>query len=142
MNYKQLLKFYFCADGLNGMLDALLMRFALSSADAIKGCEHYAQKMCRIIGDKAALSELWSFLDKALSSVTEEDRRVLKAYSLSRRRAKGGRGGVTAEEGKALHRSLVKFSRRVSGRLKCFAEQVNVLRQYYCLVGASADEGG
>lgn len=149
MNYKRLLKFYFCADGLNGAMDALLIRFATASADCVKSCEYYAEKMSRVIEAKAALGELWFFLDGVLSSVTEEDRQVLKAYSVSRARARGGgrraggaKSGEKSAQEKALHRSLMKFSRRVRGRLDRFAEQVNVLREYYCLVGVPMQGGG
>ena len=133
MNYKHLLKFYFCAEAMNGALDALLIRFATASAESDKGCEYFADKMCRVIEAKAALGQLWAFLDSVLSSVTEEDRKVLKAYTESRRKERGADGKNSAE-GRALHRSLMKFSRRVNGRLDRFAEQVNVLRDYYCFV--------
>ena len=138
MNYKSILKFYFNADGLNGAMDSLLIRYATASADSVKGWEFHAERVCKLIEAKQALSELWRFLDGVLSSVTEDDRRVLKEYSGARRKAvgEGRRAGEENREGeKALHRSLMKFSRRVSGRLERFAEQVKVLREYYCLIG-------
>lgn len=158
MNYKQLLKFYFYADGLNGALDKLAVHYAVSSADCAKGWDYYADKICALTEAKAELAELWAFLDGALSSVTEEDRRALKAYSVSAGRAGrafariaagGGNGGkqreVTAESadlaetagktgGKELHRSLMKFSRRVSGKIGRFSEPVKVLKEYYCFL--------
>lgn len=137
MNYKQLLNFYFNAEALNGAMDGLAMRFATSSADGVKGCGYYAEKICRVIEAKVAMGELWNFLDGVLSSVTQEDRRVLSLYSQRRGRVSRGEhaaGAISNEDEKALHRVLMKFSRRVSGRLHRFAEQVNVLKNYYCLI--------
>ena len=134
MNYKHLLKFYFFADGLNGAMDSLTFRLAKASADCFNGCEYYAEKICRVIEAKNALNALWLFLDNAMGTMTESDRLALKAYSQSR----GKRGGETLEkeEAKAEHRALMKFSRRMSGRLEKYAEQVKVLREYYCLIGS------
>lgn len=131
MNYKHLLAFYFYADGLNGALDNACVRLAKASADHFKGCEYYAEKICDVIGAKGALNELWLFLDNALSSMKESDLVALKAYADSR-----GKKLAQAVESdrKAIHRSLMKFSRRVSGRLVRYAKQVNVLREYYCLL--------
>ncbi len=181
MNYKQLLKFYFCADSLNAALDDVALRYALKSADCFKDCEYYAARICDVIGAKQSLAQLYAFLDGALSSVTAEDRRALLAYCLSDRR-RGARAALTAgggvdvnracaqkgqaggteegeratsgkgeageraagggyyggEGGKALHRALMKFSRRVSGRLKRFAPQIKLLGEYYWLLRAAA----
>ena len=135
MNYKHLLAFYFYADGLNGALDNVCVRLAKASADHFKGCEYYAQKICAVIEAKGALNELWLFLDGALSSMKEADRTALKAYADSRgKRAQLNNLQTEEDDKKAIHRSLMKFSRRVSGRLERYAEQVNVLREYYCLL--------
>ena len=145
LNYKRLLKFYFCADGLNGAMDSLIIRFATSSADCAKSCEYYADKISRVIQAKTALGELWAYLDSVLSSVTEEDRRVLKAYSergTRSRAAKSVAEGEKCAQDKAVHRSLMKFSRRVRGRLDRFAEQVKVLQEYYCFVCAPFEKDG
>lgn len=135
MDYKHLLKFYFYADGLNGALDDACVRFAKASADCFKGCEYYAHKICAVIEAKQELNELWLFLDSALSTMTDGDKIALKGYAES----KGKRGGevIGVEAAKAEHRALMKFSRRVSGRLERHKKQVNVLREYYCLVRAA-----
>ena len=135
MNYKHLLAFYFYADGLNGALDSACVRLAVSSADHSKGCEYYAEKICALIEAKGALNELWLFLDGALSSMKERDRTALKAYADSRgKRERLAAMTAAGCDEKAVHRSLMKFSRRVSGRLRRYAEQVKVLREYYCLL--------
>lgn len=132
MRYKHLLKFYFCADGLNAVLDALTVRIALSSADCFKDCGYYAEKIGGIIEAKSRLGELWRFLDGVLNSMKEGDREALFAYVTSRSK----RGAYMSDgEAKALHRALMKFSRRVSGRLVKYSEQVNVLSKYYSLIG-------
>lgn len=127
-------------------MDAIILRYATSSADCFNGCEYYAEKMCRVIQAKADLGELWAFLDRVLSSVTEEDRRVLKIYSESRRKEKSaavsGGGQEESAAKRALHRSLMKFSRRLRGRLASFARQIGVLREYFCLVYAPNEQGG
>jgi len=132
VNYKHLLKFYFCADGLNDALDAVIVRLANSSADGFKGCEYYAERISKVIEAKSGLNELWLFLDGAIKTMNDGDVAALLSYSA--RRERGGAGDKTAE--KAEHRALMKLSRRLSGRLERFAEQVKVLREYYCLVGA------
>lgn len=147
MKYKRLLKFYFNVDGINGALDSLLLRYATASADCYNGCEYYADRMCRVIQVKSDLGELWAFLDNALSSVTEQDRRTLESYSEKRRKERKGTilsEGTEEEsvEKRALHRSLMKFSRRVSGRIKSFERQISVLQEYYCLVFAPGEKEG
>ena len=132
MRYKHLLKFYFFADGLNEVLDALTVRIAISSADCFKSCESYAEQIGAVIEAKCKLGELWQFLDGAVGSMKEGDKNVLFAYAASR----SERGAYASDsEAKALHRALMKLSRRVSGRLEKYAEQVNVLSKYYCLIG-------
>ena len=131
LRYRHLLKFYFFADGLNEVLDALAVRIALSSADCFKGCAYYAEKIGKVIEAKSRLGELWRFLDGVLKSMKEGDRTVLFAYASSRSK----RGEHMSDgEAKALHRALMKLSRRVSGRLEKYSEQVNVLSKYYCLI--------
>ncbi len=131
MRYKHLLKFYFFADGLNEVLDALAVRIAISSADCFKDCAYYAEKIGRVIEAKSRLGELWRFLDGVLSSMKEGDRTALFAYAASRSKLSAS---TSDGEAKALHRALMKFSRRVSGRLAKYSEQVDVLSKYYCLV--------
>lgn len=135
MNYRQLLKFYFRADRLNDALDALALRYAERSADFVASWEYYADNICRITEAKAALGRLWAFLDWAMSTMKDDDRATLEKYS--RERARRPRT-LSCDEGggKALHRSLMKFSRRVSGKMERFSEQVKVLGEYFCLLGA------
>ncbi len=149
VNYKQLLKFYFYAEGLNAALDELSLRYAVSSACDRYGWERYADRICALTEAKTDLGELWAFLDGAMSTVTEEDRRALAAYcggagqsargfGLFPRNEEEGGGEFKAEGdgGKAVHRSLMKFSRRVGGKIGRFGRQLEVLREYYCLLGA------
>ena len=135
VNYNHILKFYFFADGLNSAMDALAVRLALSSAACVKDCGYYAERICGVIEAKCALNGLWLFLDRAIGTMTDGDKTALKAYCESR----GNKcGGTTAEaQAKAEHRALMKFSRRMSGRLERYAEQVNVLREYYSLIGTA-----
>lgn len=140
MSYKQLLKFYFFADGLNSVMDGLCLRFALSSANCFKECEYYAEKISGVIEAKRELNGLWLFLDGALCTMTERDRQALKGYASSAgKRESGfeGVGGVGRDRcAKEVHSAMMKFFRRIKGRLQKYAKQVNVLREYYSLICA------
>ena len=119
-------------------MDGLTFRLAKASADCFNGCEYYAEKICRVIEAKNELNALWLFLDNALSTMTESDRSALKRYC--GRRGKLSGETLEGEAAKAEHRALMKFSRRMSGRLERYAEQVKVLREYYCLIGSGSNQ--
>ncbi len=110
----------------------------MASADCFKGCGYYAERIGELIEAKSMLGELWSFLDGVLGGMPEDDRLVLRSYALSGfNRRKERFAHDDKERDKAVHRALMKLSRRVKDRLQRYEKQVNVLCSYYSLVGTS-----
>lgn len=129
MNTKKLLKFYYSADKLNAALDRRIDRYAYSS-DVYRGCEYYAEKICRVIEEKRCLAAFWEYLDRAMRVFCEEDGERLKKYATMRR-------GITcesAEEKKSYRRVLVRFTRKVGRGLARFERAEKLVGAYYCLL--------
>ncbi len=127
MKVKRLLKFYFCADGLNGALDNIILRFAMRSADGTSSCEVYAEKMIKVISEKESLGKLWAFLDNAFRTLTARDIATLESYALSKRKI--------SEIGKTeIKRAVTKFSRRIRAGIDRFSASVGIVNEYYCLL--------
>lgn len=123
MKVKRVLRFYFSAEKLNGALDNLILKHALSPfADG----EEAAAKICRLAERKALLSDFWNYLDGVISRMCEGDVRVLEYYALSR-------GGVSKDRLKEVKRCAVKFRRRAV-RLSAFEEQLRLIGEYWCLL--------
>lgn len=129
MNSKQLLKFYFYADGLNGALDNLIMKNACNTSDYRRGGEYYADRICELIGAKQRLCELWGYLDGVIGEFSESEREVLRFYGVMR----GGTGRLSEGSRREIKRVTVKFMRhaRAIGR---YAEGVKLVKKYYCLI--------
>lgn len=127
MKVKRLLKFYFCADGLNGALDNIILRFAVRSGEVCGSCEVYAEKIEKVISEKEQLGRLWAFLNGAFEKLGERDIRTLKEYALSRK--------PLSEIGKTeVKRAVTKFSRRVKAGIDRFSASVGIVNEYYCLL--------
>lgn len=130
LNSKRLLRFYFSADRLNGALDNLILRFALGAYRENRGCAYSAEKITALIGVKTRLSLLWESLDCTLSSFSSPDRAVLEKYALLRT----GVSRLGEEERRAVHRVVVRFSRRFQPRYSRVADGVKLVDEYYALL--------
>lgn len=128
MKSKQLLKFYFYADGLNRALDNLILKNACNT-DYRLGGEYCADKICGIIAAKQRLSELWGYLDKVMGELTDGEREILKFYGAMR----GGTGRLSEASRREIKRVTVKFTRHAR-RIERFAEGVRLVKRYYCLI--------
>lgn len=128
MKSKQLLKFYFYADGLNRALDNLILKYACNT-DYSLGGEYFADKICGVIGAKQRLSELWGYLDKVMGEFSDSEREVLRFYGAMR----GGTARLSEDSRREIKRVTVKFTRhaRYIGR---FGEGVRLVKKYYCLI--------
>ena len=128
MKSKQLLRFYFYADGLNKALDNLILKYACSE-DYCRGGEFYADRICDVIWAKQRLCELWKYLDGVVDGLTAGEREVLRYYGAMR----GGTGRLSEDSRREIKRVTVKFTRhaRNIGR---FAEGVKLVKKYYCLI--------
>lgn len=107
MTSKRLLKFYFCADGIEGALDRLILREACDPshcADAL----HCAERVQSLVLAKVSLSALWAYIDNVMGQFGEGDRSLLFKYALSC----GGFEGVEGATHNAVRRTVVRFMRR------------------------------
>ena len=128
MKSKQLIRFYFSADNVNRALDNLILDKALKSANSGKSCEYYAERITALIGAKEELSKLWNYLDTVVSSLSEQEKTVLRFYAGLR----VGLSRLTLAQAKEVKRVTVKFTRhaRFVGR---YGEGVRLVKKYYCL---------
>lgn len=107
MTSKRLLKFYFCADGIEGALDRLILREACDPshcADAL----HCAERVQSLVLAKVSLSALWAYIDGVMGQFGEGDRSLLFKYALSC----SGFAGVEGATHNAVRRTVVRFMRR------------------------------
>lgn len=125
MKVKVLLKFYFAADRLDGMLNGLLLKRACYPAADAESVAEYAR---RLIESKNALAALWGYLDGIISALPPEDRLALHAYAASRVR-------VDAETRKKIKRAVMKLRRRAV-RIGSFDRAVGIADRYYCVLNA------
>ena len=125
MKPKKILRFYFGADSLERAFDNLITQKAFDfGADTLET----AERLCNVIGEKMRLERLWAYLDGVLSSFSEEDRSALFRYSLRRT------APLNEAENRAVKRAVIKFTRHAR-RLSEFADDISVLKKYYCLLG-------
>ena len=129
MKSKQLLRFYFYADGLNRALDNLILKHACNTADYFLGGEYCADRICEIIGAKQRLCELWGYLDGIIGELSDGEREVLRYYGAMR----GGIGRLPEGSRREIKRVTVKFTRRARAIAR-YAEGVKLVRRYYCLI--------
>ena len=127
MKVKRILRFYYCAEGLERAFDNLIMKIAVSSFD--KSCFSGADRLCRIIAEKSELSRLWDYLDGIIPCLSEEERVSLEEYAKMR----CGIKKLGADDVKRLRRAVVKFKRRAR-RLNNFSKGVELVGKYYCLI--------
>ena len=107
MTSKRLLKFYFCADGIEGALDRLILREACKpsySADAL----HCAERVQSLVLAKVSLSALWAYIGNVVGQFGGRDRSLLFKYALSG----SGFAGVEGATHNAVRRTVVRFMRR------------------------------
>ncbi len=121
MKTKQLLKFYFYAEGAERAINNLITYIACSPfGDG--GTELAACKIIYLTGCKDRLSELWTFLDGVISRFGDE-REILLGYA----------SGIYGCGDKRQKRVLMRFRRRAAGAER-FNEALSLLRKYavYC----------
>lgn len=112
---KQLLRFYFCAEGVEGEINNLITYIACSPFCA---AEKAAAKIIYLRDCKDRLSELWRFLDGVISRFGA-DCDVLRRYAV----------GTAENDEKAIKRVLMRFRRRAEG-VERFNEALSLLRKY------------
>lgn len=127
MKVKRLLRFYFFADSLERALDNLILKYAYTSGG--KEGERCAQILCELIGEKDKLNGLWLYLDAVASSLSEEEREILRGYASMR----CGIKRVGQDRQRAIKRSVIKFTRRAK-RLCSFKEEIEIVGKYYCVI--------
>ena len=121
---KKILRFYFGADSLEGVLDNLILSKA---CDFGGNTLETAERLCEVIDDKMNLERLWGYLDGVLSDFSEDEKGALCLYSSRRENPLSG------DEQKKVNRALIKFTRHAR-RIGDFAEGIAVLNRYYCLL--------
>ena len=120
---KKILRFYFGADSLERAFDNLIITKASDfGADTLET----AERLCAVIGEKMRLEKLWSYLDSVLSGFSEEDRIALLNYA-------SARSALDGDKNRAAKRAVIKFTRHAR-RLSEFADDISILKKYYCLI--------
>ena len=133
MKIKKLLRFYYSAGSLNGALDNIIMRTALTAGgDTYSGCAAYADKIADVVEAKAKLADLWARLNAVLGAMTDRDKLTLIRYAALRT-------GVDGEEKREIHRAVVKFTRRALHILNGAEEEYAILCAYWCLLSFKPD---
>ncbi len=125
MKNKRILRFYFNADALERAMDNKILSYALADRDWERGGEYCAERALEIVAAKAALSELWGYLDRVMGELKEGEKEILRKYSLSRR---GLKGRAPADR-LAVKRAVMKF-RRHARRLERFSEGLGIVDEY------------
>lgn len=132
---KKLLRFYFSAGSLERALDDLILAIACKSAEGIRGCAYYADKISAVTSVKRELAGIWAKLDAIIGGMNETDVKSLKRYASMRT----GVSKLDICERRELHRVTVKFSRRAGGRLKPYGAAYRTLCAYYGLINPQPD---
>ncbi len=127
MKSKQLIRFYFKADGLNAVLDNLIMKFACASKDTDGVAA--AEKIIKIIAIKDELRGLWGYLDSAAGGLNVGEREVLRLYGSLR----VGINRLPPDSVREIRRVTMKFRRRLRG-MERFGGALKLLGMYYCLL--------
>ena len=127
LKMKRILRFYYCAEGLERTFENLILKIALSSYE--KSCYCDADRLCRIIEEKTELNKLWNYLDGIIPALSQEERASLEEYAKMR----CGIKRLGAEGVKRIRRAVVKFGRRAR-RLGDFAKGAELVGKYYCLM--------
>jgi len=127
---KRILKFYFCAEELENALDHLIYKHALSSGEHTYNGERVAEKILKLTESKSLLGELWAFLDGVIKRFDRQSVAVLYKYAMMRY----GINRLCDSERKFLRRVVVRFTRRIAGRLFRYARGIGLVDDYYCLL--------
>lgn len=136
MVIKKLLRFYFSAGSLERALNNLIEGIACRSAEGIRGCAYYADKILAVTAVKEELAALWAKLDSIVSAMSDNDVKSLKRYASMRT----GVSKLDIAEKRELHRATVKFSRRAEGRLKSAGAAYRTVCVYYGIINPSPDD--
>lgn len=129
MKAKAVLRFYFSAEKLEGAIDNLILKTALSSEESFNG-EKCAEKIISLICAKQKLANLYGFLDGVLCGFDKEEIAVLRSYSLMR----CGISKLTDERIKLIRKLTVRFSRRAKNGIARHADGLKLIAHYYCLL--------
>lgn len=127
---KRILKFYFRAEQMNDALDCYILRRALSSFDTHDGGLKAVDKITNLIDKKILLAKLWAFLDGVINKLDESDVAVLEKYALMR----CGIYRLGESERRQIRRVVVKFTRRIDGKISRFEKGVEIIDAYFCLL--------
>ena len=126
MKPKKILRFYFSAESLERAFDNLIEHKAFDFGADTLAC---AERLCAVIGEKMQLERLWTYLDGILATFSAEERGTLLKYSLRHALP------LADDERRAVKRAVIKFTRRAR-RLEDFADDICVLKKYFCLIKA------
>jgi hypothetical protein len=129
LNSKRILHFYFNADGVERALNNLIEVNALRSQYFADG-EICAEVLIQLIAEKNELSLLWVFVNEIITALPTHDRQLLERYAHMR----CGISRLDDKERKDIRRALVKFVRRVRGKLDRYARTLAIIDKYYCLI--------
>ena len=129
MKPKKILRFYFSVEKLNGALDNLITKYALSSADCSGSAEYYAEKICSIIGVKRGFARLYNYLNGIMEKLTKSELKTLEYYAALKK------GILKLPEGarREIKRVLTKFSRKCAGIMR-FEEGLKLVDAYFALM--------
>lgn len=127
MKRKQLLRFYFGADRLNGALDNLMLAEGCRSGNFPWEGERLAERLCALVGAKYRLNALWRYLDGVIGGFSERERLSLRRYA-ERRSAAGGEESGRRE----MRAAAMKFTRRARS-LARHGEAIALLGRYAAL---------
>lgn len=129
MKPKRILKFYFSAEKLNGALDNIITKYALSSADCSVSAESCAEKICSVIGVKRAFAELYNYLNGIIEKLEKGEVKTLEYYAALRK----GVLKLPEDVQREIKRVLTKFSRRCKA-LPRFGEGIKLIDAYFALM--------
>lgn len=132
MKLKRILRFYFSAERLNGMMDKLIAEAARRTFNQSGNCLANAEKICAIIADKISLCNLYDYLDGVMRGLSEGEREALCGYALSRR----GLSKLESGERRKIRRAAVKFVRHAA-YIGSYSAGIETLKRYYCVIPAA-----
>ncbi len=130
MKVKRLLKFYFCADGLDGALNNLIMRRALNLECSALAA---AEGICDLLEEKSELSRLWGYMNRVMAGMPRGEAETLKSYALLRT----GFSRLTEDMRKEYKRVTVKYFRRARNVVR-YEKAIELINKYYCLISVSS----
>lgn len=115
---------------MNDALDCYILRRALSSFDGQDGGLKAVDKITNLIDKKILLAKLWAFLDGTIKKFGDGDVAVLEKYALMR----CGIYRLCESERRQIRRVVIKFTRRIAGKISRFEQAVEIIDAYFCLL--------